>query len=525
MKKYIVYSICAILSFSSCKNFLDETTYGLVVPSTYPTSLSGLEKCVNALYSMTTLMYNEAACFTALWGGDDVTTQAGGNKAAFLQFDIFSAQDNNERIYGHWNNPYNVIKQANVIIESIDNIQEPKISEAIVASQKDRALGQAYFLRSLAYFSLVRVFGEVPIIKGLAPDYNIEKSPFLDIYQLIESDLLKAVSLLPVDYRTAANPSDLERTTYYARATSGAAKSLLASVYLTWAGYPLKDNTKYALAAKTAKEVIDASGSYGYQLLPNYADLWKWQNGWKDKGNAEGVFTCHYNSTAGNWSDGGTWANGNMNAPCAWLPEKPFGGWSDGFAELQFFLDFPPGPRKDATFLTEGRVSADGDLISFENFTGGRPYYKKYLDVEGFDYDNLGKYVDWWSSRSMQIIRYAEVLLIYAEAQAMAEGTPNQTAYDCLNKVRNRAGLPNITTGLSGAAFRDSVVMERKWEFAGLEPCARWYDMVRTETVAAATARRHPSEIPLVGKPNDTTHEKYFAPLPQSDKLVNPNLR
>jgi len=67
-------------------------------------------------------------------------------------------------------------------------------------------------------------------------------------------------------------------------------------------------------------------------------------------------------------------------------------------------------------------------------------------------------------------------------------------------------------------------VMERKWEFAGLEPCARWYDMVRTETVAAATAKRHPTEIPLVGVPNDVTHEKYFAPIPQSDKLLNPNL-
>ena len=524
MKKYIVYLICAILTYSSCNNFLDETTYGLVVPSTYPTSLSGLEKCVNALYSMTTLMYNEAACFTALWGGDDVTTQAGGNKAAFLQFDIFSAQDNNERIYGHWDNPYNVIKQANVIIESMDKIEEPTRSADYVESQKNRALGQAYFLRSLAYFSLVRVFGEVPIINGLVIDYNIEKSPFEEIYQLIESDLLKAASLLPVDYRTAANTSDLERTTYYARVTSGAAKSLLSSVYLTWAGYPLKDNTKYALAAQKAKEVIDAAGDYGYQLLPEYADLWKWQNGWKNVGNAEDVFTCFYNSSAGDWSDGGTWANGNMNAPCAWLPENPFGGWSDGYAELQFFLDFPAGPRKDATFLTEGRVSPGSELIGWENFTGGRPYYKKYLDVEGFDYENLGNYIDWWSSRSMQIIRYAEVLLIYAEAQAMADGTPNAMAYECLNRVRNRAGLPDITTGLTNVAFRDSVVMERKWEFAGLEPCARWYDMVRTETVAAATAKRHPTEIPLVGAPNDVTHEKYFAPIPQSDKLLNPNL-
>jgi hypothetical protein len=524
MKKYIVYLFLAILPFSSCKNFLDETTYGLVVPSTYPTTLNDLDKCVNALYSMTTLMYNEAACFTALWGGDDVTTQSGGNKNAFLQFDIFSAQDNNERIYGHWDNPYNVIKQANVIIESMDNIEELNKPADLVASRKDRALGQAFFLRSLAYFSLVRVFGEVPIVVGFIPDYNIEKSSFLDIYQLIESDLLKAVSLLPVDYRTAANASDLEKTTYYARVTSGAAKSLLAPVYLTWAGYPLKDNAKYALAAQKAKEVVDAAGTYGYEILPNYADLWKWQNGWKDAGNAEGVFTCHYNSSAGDWSDGGTWANGNMNAPCAWLPEKPFGGWSDGYAELQFFLDFPEGPRKDATFLTEAKVTAGSVPIPWENFASKHPYYKKWLDLPGFDYENIGTYVDWWSSRTVQVIRYAEVLLIYAEAQAMANGTPNDLAYDCLNRVRNRAGLEDMTTGLNGAAFRDAVVTERKWEFAGCEPCARWYDMVRTETVAAATAKRHPSEVPLVGTPNDATHVGYFAPILEADKQINPNL-
>jgi hypothetical protein len=106
----------------------------------------------------------------------------------------------------------------------------------------------------------------------------------------------------------------------------------------------------------------------------------------------------------------------------------------------------------------------------------------------------------------------------------MADGLPNQLAYDCINRVRNRAGLPDLTEGLNGTAFRDAVIEERKWEFAGIEPCARWYDMVRTETVAAATAKRDKSEVPVVGSPNDNTHERYFAPIPQKDKLLNPNL-
>ena len=526
MKKYIIYTLIVLFTGSSCNDFLDEKTYGLVVPSTYPQSISGLENCINALYSMTNSMYCETGNFVACMGGDDVTTQSGGNKSAFLQFDIFNAQDNNDRIEKQWNTSYNVIKQANVIIGSIDNIEQPNMSADYVKAQKNRAMGQAYFFRALAYFSLVRTFGEVPVTNGLVIDYNLTKSSFEDIYKQIESDLKNAEDLLPVNYKTAPNASDIEKTTFYARATSGAAKSLLASVYLTWAGFPVKDNSKYALAAQKAKEVIDNAGNYGYQLLPQFADLWKWQNGWKNVGNAEGVFTCHFNSNAGNWSDNGTSSNGNMMAPYGMFPEN-FGGWSDVFAELTFFKEFPEGPRKDATFLTEGRKSPDAPVIGWKDFSFSHPYYKKYMDIEGFNPENMGAYIDWWSSRTTQVIRYAEVLLIYAEAQAMADGTPNQLAYDCLNRVRTRAngGIEDkAPAGLSGSAFRNLVLTERKWEFAGLEPCARWYDLVRTETVAAATAKRDPAEVPVAGSPNDTTHEKYFAPIPQKDRLLNPNL-
>jgi hypothetical protein len=523
MKKNIIFPFLAIFLFLSCSDFLEEKNYGLVVPETYPSTLSGLEKCVNALYSMTNGMYREAGNFSSCFGGDDITTQSGGNKSAFLQFDIFNAQDNNDRLSFQWDNSYDVIKQANVILAAIDNIEAPLQTAEYIEAQKNRAIGQACFLRALAYFNLTRTFGEVPIVNNLEISYELTKAPIEEIYKQIESDLLNAEKLLPVSFSSAPNASDIEKTTHYARATSGSAKSLLASVYLTWAGYPLKDASKYAQAAAKAKEVIDDAGTYGYHLLDNYADLWKWENGWKDTGNDENVFTCHYNSWAGDWSDNGTNANGNMMAPCAMKPEN-FGGWSDAFAELTFFYEFPEGPRKDATFLVEGRNSADEPLIGWKDFSFSHPYYKKYLDVEGFDYENLGTYIDWWSSRTCQVIRYAEVLLIYAEAQAMADNGPNALAYECLNKVRNRAGLPDMTTGLTGTAFRDSVIMERKWEFAGLEPCTRWYDMVRTETVAAATAKRHPDDIPVIGMPNDQTHDKYFAPIPYVDKGLNPNL-
>lgn len=524
MKKYIIFSILVCLLGSSCDDFLEEKDYGLVVPSTYPQSLGGLEKCVTSLYSIANTMYKESGSFVPCMAGDDVTTQAGGKKANFLQFDTFSGQDNNELLWKPWDYAYNTIKQANVIINTIDNIKEADKDETYVNDQKNRGLGQAYFLRALAYFNLVRFFGEVPIIDNIEVNYTATKAPFSDIYTHIINDLTKAEQLLPLDYKTAANASDLEKTTSYSRATLGAVKSLMASVYLSWAGYPLKDASKYALAAQKANEVISKENEYGYRLLPDYADLWKWENGWKDIRNDEDVFTCHYNHTAGDWSDNGTDSNGNTWGPCSLTPET-FGGWSDVFAELAFFYNFPEGPRKEATFLTKGQYSLNDPIIEWKDFTGAHPYYKKYMDIEGFEENNMGKYIDWWGSRTVQVIRYAEVLLIYAEAQAMADGTPNALAYNCLNRVRNRAGLEDAKAGMDGSTFRNAVIEERKWEFAGLEPCSRWFDMVRTETVAAATANRNTSEVAIIGKPNDSTHEGYFAPIPQKDTLLNPDLK
>ena len=275
MKKYISILMLAIVLLSCSDNFLDEKTYGLIRPSNYFTTVSDLEKCVNALYSSGNLMYQQSACLVACMGGDDITTQSGGNKAGYLQFDLFNAQDNNDRLSVSWAAAYGAIKQANVIITNIDQFTKPVEQPAYLQSQKDRALGQAYFMRALAYFNLVRIYGQVPLITDVSIDYKVEKASFQDIYNLVISDLGKAETLVPDHYSTASNASDLEKNTAYARADKGAVKALMASVYLNMAGYPLKDNSKYVLAAQKAKEVIDNEANYGYTLLSDFGDLWK----------------------------------------------------------------------------------------------------------------------------------------------------------------------------------------------------------------------------------------------------------
>ncbi len=120
---------------------------------------------------------------------------------------------------------------------------------------------------------------------------------------------------------------------------------------------------------------------------------------------------------------------------------------------------------------------------------------------------------DWWGSATVYVIRYAEVLLTYAEAKAMSTGV-DASAYAAVNEVRKRAGLKDLQVGLSAIQFRDAILEERGWEFAGFEPASRWFDLIRTETVEKANRLRHSSELPLEGKPNDASHAFYWAPYP-----------
>jgi hypothetical protein len=519
--KYYSLSIAIILLLSACSDFLDEKYHGKKFPGTYPANEDNLETMVTAMYGMANQIYFKMGVNGPCYGGDDVTTLPGATKAQYLEYDLFSVQDNNAEISGPWNYCYSLIKQANDIINNIDNIESTSLTAEQLKNITDRALGQARFMRAMAYFRLVRFYGQVPLITTVDIDYEAQKASFETIYNFIVEDLKVAEEKLPSVFSEGKNLTTLESSTSHTRITSGAAKSLLASVYLTMAGYPLKDNSMYALAAAKAKEVIDNETTYGYTLLP-IDQLWKWENGWKDKANTEGVYTLFFNT----WSDWlGEGANGNFLAMSLTISEMS--GWNEAFAELTFFNEFPEGQRKDATFITEVVTDNGASVKSWTEFECKRPGYKKYVEMEGIDWLNMGNYIDWWNNRSIPVIRYAEVLLIYAEAQAMADGTPNAMAYKCLNRVRERANggiADDAPSGLGGAAFRDLVITERKWEFAGMEPNSRWFDMQRTETVASATAKRDADDVSIIGKPDDTTHDYYFVPIPKDDKQINPNL-
>ena len=122
------------------------------------------------------------------------------------------------------------------------------------------------------------------------------------------------------------------------------------------------------------------------------------------------------------------------------------------------------------------------------------------------------------SNNPVIMIRYAHVLLIYAEAQARS-GSVNTDAYAAINAVRKRAGLNDLPAGLPGTDFVNAVIDERAWEFAG--EWNRWFDLVRLERVEAANANKHPDDL-TPAKP--ITKENYLMPIPGADALMNPHL-
>jgi hypothetical protein len=498
MKKIITF-ISIVLAISSCsKDFLKEEPKAAITTQTFYKTQNDLDMATLALYANFAGVFDQVTA--PVYGSDDITVLRAGNKFMYSDFDVFSANSSSPAYTNMWIYLYNTIKQSNALLANYSNATVPEDSKNVVA-------GQAYFFRAISYFYLTRLWGAVPLVETTVTDYTIKVSQPQDIYTLIVSDLQKAETMVPDNYTGDRNKGGVNIPP-----TKGAVKALLADVYLTMAGWPLKQTDKYALAAAKAKEVIDNKTTWNIDLLPNFADLWKKEGQY----NKETVFGCYYNGRAA----GAAWDfNGNMNGPESAQPVEE-GGWDDGFAELTFFKKFPAGPRKDATFQTDMLV--DGKLIPWTECQSKHPYYHKFID--DYTYNPVTRWGDWWGDHTEPVIRYADVLLVYAEAKAMSGGA-DQSAYAAINAVRNRAGLPNLKVAPSNTAFRDSVIVERGWEFAGLEPNCRWYDLIRTETVAKANSFRDPAEEPLIGKPDDTQHTFYWAPIPINDTDLNSNLK
>ena len=480
MRKIIISPIALLfcgLLINSCVK-LDETPPGQLSPGNFYKTVADFEAATNGAIQPLFQSYGGwdfNGPFILCYGAEDLTTRPQATESK--TFDELRPTPSNGTLAGMWGMCYSSINNATAILVQLPN------ATAIPAQKSTEFSGQAKFLRALNYFYLVRWFGKLPLITESNQDIaaTVPEAEIAAIYTQIEKDLKEASNELPVSFPEKGRP------------TKGAAQALLAKVYLTEAGWPLMDNSKYALARDMAKAVIDAGT---YKLEKNFADLWLAKNKFS---NTEFIFTLTGISTAG-----------LVPASHHHVATRPGeeGGWSDRFTEARFFNAFPSGPRKDASFHT---VFDDAAHTTWQNSQYAQPYISKFRDA-GAASPFTGPYKSLDGEGFTNLLRYADVLLIYAEAANMAEGAPSATAYEAINKVRRRAqGLdpdaPNASTdlaGLSKADFDKAVIAERNWELAF--EGNRWFDLVRKQMVVEVNKALYPyvdAHNMLMPKPDD----------------------
>ncbi|GAA3617465.1 RagB/SusD family nutrient uptake outer membrane protein [Flavivirga amylovorans] len=510
MKKYMkIFAVIVFMtSFFGCDSFLEEDPKVLLTPENFYKTIGDLKAAVNSINAQ---MFDgaiggrdgqnrlsvpgAARSYQMHIGADDLTTKNNGTKTQWVPIDQFNPTSVTIFIErAGWKIPYDVIYQCNNIIERKDDIEGNE-------DEIDQYVALAYFWRGWAYFHATRFYGDIPIIinSDINLSADIARSPVIDVYQQIESDLLEALKYLPDSWQTETAYPD-----------AYALKTLLADFYITWAGWPIKDTSKYVTAASYAEDVMLNSGA---ALLPDFADLWRYDVMGTYDDHQETIFDIVFLTREQIGSNDRARAIGRQ-----FIPPEERNGFSDFFCEVGFFNRFPEGYRKDVTFKTEHNG------VPWQDFVEAHPYYKKFRG--SYDYLNSRNAQ---SGANFMVYRYADVLLLYAEAKAMSSG-PDASAYEAINKVRRRANnLPvdtpdisvDLTTGLSQIDFRDAVIDERAWEFAGEQ--RRWYDLVRTEKVAESVSGKDPSDVqPASVAPLLDT---YLFPIPFSDIQQNPNIQ
>ncbi|MPR33940.1 RagB/SusD family nutrient uptake outer membrane protein [Salmonirosea aquatica] len=471
MKKYITLILLGTM-LSSCSEFLNlQPEYQINEVSFYK-SAKDFETALVGNYAGLQVLYN-----TALVDIGDLTTDNAEIKwtsptVSETELDEVNPTASNDFLNTVWSGSFATIARSNNILSRLDDVN-------LTEAQKNQFKGESLFLRAFSYFNLVRLFGNVPIVDvafrspDAIMDFDMTRRPVSEVYALITKDLTDAASLL----NGITLPSK-------SQASTGAAKTLLGKVYLT--------TKQYDLAKNVLKEIIDQKT---YSLNPDYKKLFT-------NGNSElqeTIFEIKYLS--GNVGEGNSFSSiftparfdmaifpGNMQGSGRVLPTK------------QMANVYEPGDLRrkasigDSVRLNTGKYEKETYGLKFVDFTTG------IVGDGGINFTAL---------------RYADVLLMYAEALNETNGTPEAHTY--LNMVRQRAGLAPLS-GLSKAEFTLALEKERRVEF--LLEGHRWFDLVRTGRAQEVLNKYFQDN----GLSFTVAPHELIMPIPLREIDINPNL-
>jgi hypothetical protein len=482
MKRYILFLFVVGLAFmasvTSCKkDWLSPAPENIIIKtdSTFFDS-SNAEKFVNACYSQLTDWTVSVFSWTGVSSISSDDADKGSDPGDLGtdkdQFDNLTYSATSLSVAEVWDGYYGGVGRCN---QAIDNVPKFKIPEG----DKTRLIGEAKFLRAFYYFNLVRVFGGVPKIDKVYDDSNISElsNAFVrasedEIYGLIISDLEAAVAALP------AKPASV-----LGRATKGAAQSLLAKVYMY--------RKNWAKALELSNEVINSNI---YSLEPDYAVIWRQSS----EHGPESIFEIEGQNGDDGWGIGGYFTHQAARGSVF----DGYSGWGFNTPTSSLENAYESGDvRKASTIYYAGQTLWDGAVVG-DDVANPRYNYKAYVSK------NLEtNYDDWWSGKNIRILRYAEVLLINAEAaNEMDQAGQAKTN---LNLVRQRAGLGD-TPASSKDDIRNAIWKERRVELAMEHD--RFFDIVR-QGRAGLIMRAHGKDF------IDGVHERF--PIPQSQILLS----
>jgi starch-binding outer membrane protein, SusD/RagB family len=506
MKNIKLFALTALMLFSavSCKkDFLELSNPNVQTTGTFWKTEADAVAGVNAIYQSlyydgTFLRFAQCALD---FRGDDVMSPSPwdvlSNTGSFKLFNNTIMQE------WLWVAFYGGVTRANLAIANIDRIEFKD------AALKQRLKGEALFMRGLCYYYLATFFNNIPLVLEpyqTSDDYFPAQAAPADTWAQIYKDFEEAARLLPVSYE---DPNK-------GRATKGAALAFLGKSHL--------ENRNWTDAAAKFKEVIDLGV---YNLMPNYADNFTESA----ENNVESIFEIQFSREVGGtvlgWVDApySDWAKTTARA-ITYAP-APF-GWNDAAPTRWVFDRFLE--EKTTTNEDDPRLKA----TLYYNYPGCTLYGQAFETVYATDLNRLGvrKYgngdsgrpdeKDWRSGINERLMRYADVLLMYAECQNELGNTA--ACAEWIQKVRDRANLPdrkNEFAALSQAQMRDRIAHERLLEFVfeghRFDDIRRWgwlYDPTKLAELQA----HDPEFVSFV------PGREYFS-IPQLEIETNPNLR
>jgi hypothetical protein len=462
---------------SGCSDFLEETDKSNFTVDSYFTRPEHATSAVNSIYenlkTTTGGGFGGAPWMMLEFGTGLANTELGQAQNSIFVRNLVNTSDNEySRVY--WVASYKGIGNANLVLAKV-----PAIAMDDVVKKK--ALGEARFLRAHYYYNLVRIFGKVPLITEpvelasttLYPEQASEE----EVYKLIVDDLV------------AAESAGLPFTDPSGRVSTGAIKSMLASVYLTMAGYPLQKGAEYfKKAADKANEVITANQ---YSLFTTYDDL----HSLAKKNIGENIFMVQFatNIQPSGWQTSIIPYNQGISA------------YSDEtgaiFANKEFVESYEKGDlRAQEKQFYYRSYSLSNDRKTVVDLGGY--YIYKHFDTQAH-LTTANSDLNW------PLIRYAEVLLTYAEAANEVSG-PTADALEAVNKIRRRAKLPDLA-GLTKEQLRESIWKERWYELSFENKT--WFDMARL---------RKAFNVSTKGFDNFVGHKFSYGPVLKERELLFP---